>query len=209
MRFDSARISTDSDGRFRLSYPVRPRSCIELRTGDSGHLEREKVCAGADPRSAVDKNLFGILERGKPFGLGSGFEASVRLETRRPVQVDRTGNVSGFGIYRFDLAPVTRRGPRIDQDCARTSSGHIFGVHHHLRTHPRCEGRFGMRWRVRLEGSAHCEPRKKAAIEHADPIMPEVTQQPPDVGGVKPLTAAGIVVGDQRMFIADAKFGQP
>lgn len=65
-----------------------------------------------------------------------------------------------------------------------------------------------MRWQVRLECPARRKPSWKATIEHADPIVPEITQQPPDVRGVKPLTAAGIVIGDQQMFIADAKLGQ-
>ena len=64
-----------------------------------------------------------------------------------------------------------------------------------------------MRWQVRLERSARRKPSWKATIEHADPIVPEITQQPPDVRGVKPLTAAGIVIGDQQMFIANAKLG--
>ena len=118
-------------------------------------------------------------------------------------QVFGSFDVAGYGIDRFLLAPVARRGAAVDQSISGVLADgfHPRGVDGQLRAYPRHESPGEDIGDDARQVAALGFPGGDAPIQHGNAVVAQPAQQPPQAGGDGP---PHIVVGDHLRLVVDA-----
>src|ERR1700737_3069931 len=106
-------------GEFGMAGPLAPGAFVEPATPEAGHLQREKVVAGAHARSAVGDHMLPGLDaepRVPRPQLRGRQEPAVRSQVLLPVGAERPGNVTGPWINRLGLTAKALPGASVEQD---------------------------------------------------------------------------------------------
>lgn len=158
--------------------------------------------AGGDTAPAVDDRCVAEIGEAR-CQLGDGPMSAIGVEMLEVEPVDRSGDVSGTGIDRLLVPP---------ESGGRTGVDHAPAVSDRIGDTVGVDSPRPVRWN-RVDGrSTHrhgggefspgLRPCGDASVEHADLVVADGSQHPPESGGGR---SSGVVVGDDVIHRADPR----